>query len=295
MSKIHHCEFCGTIGASKVKVIGTEYTGEFYLCEHCSERVGKYSIKGKTRGEFINEVYSISELFMHGPKSGAFSRERSNWGLMCICDNCSRKITSGGLNFGDELIITPLIKKSLPSRVRAEEQVHLCPNCTDDLQREMVSQIPIKELPLAINTTEFQGTDGEPWEFLNDELRALISKKLQGVPLEEIPSLGSAKEKRCLDISLFYLTEEDRKLFEKDTIKDSANPLIIAPYEHGYLIELDIEFEMGEEEFLSDIKKFKYSNKLLQIIERAVEMEYDYIRFDTVGPKYQEFETSKKV
>lgn len=302
MSKIHLCEFCGKIGASKVNVIGTEYTGDFYLCEHCSENVGKYSIEGKTRGEFVNEVNKIPMLSMHGPKSSAFSRERSNWELINVCDNCSRK-TSEGVSLGDNIVVTPLIKRALPPKLRNGTNAHLCPLCMEELQIKMVSLIPMVKLPLQINTKEFIGEDGEEWEYLNEELKGFISKRLQGVPLVEVNSLASPKVKKCLDISLEYLTDGDRLLFKKDVKTENisnsdrgfydptiANPLIIAEYEHGYLIELGIDFTLSMADFHEHMKKFGYSKKFRQIIARVMELKYDYIRFDTLGPKYQEYE-----
>lgn len=310
MSKIHLCEFCGKIGASKTYVEGTEYSGSFYLCEHCSEVWEMYNIPGKNRGAFLNEVFGVGDLHQHGPKSSAITRDRLNWGFISICSCCSRKVgAEEGVNLVDELMMAPLIKKALPSKLKNDKFIYLCSLCMAQLQIKMVSLTPMDRLPLMINPKEFRGLDGDDWDFLNDELKGFISKRLQGLPLEEVRSLSSPKVLKCLDVSLGYVSEEDRLLFEKDgetgtsydidgteeeDISD-ANPLIIAAYEHGYMIELDMEFPEGFSDFQEYMKKFGYSKKFCDIIYRAIDLKYDYIRFDTIGPKYQEFETSKKV
>lgn len=302
MSKIHYCEFCGTIGASKTPVYGTFYSGMFYLCEHCSENVGNFSIDGNTRSEFLEEVCGIPELYMHGPKSSAFTRDRNDWELINKCDNCSRKM-SEGVSFGDTVKITPNIKKALPSKLRNAKNSHLCPLCISALQIKMVSRIPEGKLPLHINDKEFMGVDGHEWDYLNDDYKSLVSKRLQGLPLEEINSLLAPKVKKCLDISVEYLTEEDRVLFgqdgelitnEDDEGNTDPNPLIIAEYEHGYLIELDIDPYIAASDLHESLKNFGYSQKFRNIIFMTMELKFDYIRFDTIGPRYQEFETSKK-
>lgn len=308
MSKIHHCEFCGTIGATKTHVEGTSYSGYFYLCEHCSENVGKYSIEGTTRDEFLSALEEIPELYMHGPKSSAFTRDRTSWGFLCKCTICSRKMDEvEGLGIGDDVIMTPLIKNALPPKYKNKESVYLCPRCTEKLQVKMISLIPMDKLPLQINTKEFQEHSGKEWEPLNDDLKSLVSKRLQGVPLEEINSLSSAKVLRCLDISVDYLTEKDRLTFKKDgEIKTThnkvasnesysdANPLIISEYEHGYMIYLSTVYPDGFPDFQNYMKKFGYTKMFREIIYKAIELEYNYIRFDTLGPRYKEFENPVK-
>ncbi len=304
MSKIHYCEFCGTIGATKTHVEGIDYSGSFYLCEHCSGNVGKYSIEGTTRDEFLSALEEIPELYMHGPKSSAFTRDRTSWGFLSMCTICSRKIDENeGVNIGGNIIMTPLIKNALPPKYKNKESVHLCPRCMDKLQVKMVSMVPLGKLPLQINTKEFQEHNGRVLESLNDDLKSLVSKRLQGVPLEEINSLSSAKVLRCLDISLDYLTEKDRLTFKKDgELKithnkyastesySDANPLIISEYDHGYMIYLSMVYPDGFPDFQSYMKKFGYTKMFREIIYKAIELGYNYIRFDTLGPRYKEFE-----
>ena len=304
MAKIRHCEFCGTIGASKEYVEGNSYAGDFYLCEYCSNMWKRYDLPGKTREQLLNTIHSIHKLHLHGPKSLTFSRDRVDfiWSITNFCENCSRKANIEGFHIGDDIKMTPRIKKALPLKLK-RDHVLLCSKCMDELKIRMVAQMTLNELPLKIHFDEFQFCDGEKFDVLNEEVINLIKKRLRGEPLDNIHSLDSPKLLKCLDISLDYLTEKDRRLFYKDGELQKgidedgnpvyqptdANPLIIAAYEHGYLIELDMDMLSGLAIFQQHMRRFGYSKLFRKIICKAIELNFDYIRFDTIGPKYKEF------
>jgi hypothetical protein len=167
---------------------------------------------------------------------------------------------------------------------------------------KLVSNMADDDLPLQINYEGFKLNQDscEDYDY-NNQVKQIIERRLRGLPLEHIKSLKDAEVLKGLNISIEYLTAKDLEIFLKDGefVEDkksrdymtatNSNPFIIAPYEHGFLVEMPFEIISLQKYFESSITDFGYSKMFLNIIREAVKLGYHYVRFDSTGPFYKEF------
>lgn len=292
---IKFCEFCGTFGARRSHIDGNDYSGYFYLCEKCSEEYEEYDLPGKTREEFLNGIHNTL-MSKNGPQHSSFDRNLNDWSLLNTCYICHRKISLDAIDFGgDSNELIPEMRPHLPPTYKDGDYVNLCPICYKATFIKMIEAIKEEDLPTYIGWQPFKG---EYTDFLNDAIRELVEQRLSGSALTQDKSLDNPSERKCLDVSLQYLTEKDISLLHKRGKYESrkngyypteANIFVIAPYEHGYLVELTLEYRPPDPIATKVLREFGYSEIFTDIIIKAALKNYDYVRFDTAGPFYKEF------
>lgn len=285
--KMQYCEVCGTMGVpgetaiTKTMIEGKDYSDEYYLCDTCYEEWDMFTLEGNNREELLESMHECT-MTLNGPQSCFISNNR-DWDLLNVCDMCHRK-HSGGYGFGLEINLPADMRKVLPGKLKKSKHVFLCTDCQSEIFTKMVERIKKEDLPLFINYEGFK-TD-EDWP--NSEITERIEKRFKGIPLRKEPTIEKPEEYKCLSISIEFLSKKDfillSKRGEKEEGKTNANPFDVSRYEHGFLLFFNWET------YESVLEYFGYSKTLISIFIKAKELGYNYLRFDSRGPKYKEFE-----
>ena len=283
---IHFCMVCGSLGAQK------DESG-LYLCSQCSEVDVDVDVDDLKVQAACSELRETSMVF-HGPIGCSLCRSTDSYGLMNLCDICSRLFcVDHHIIFGSddmEISIPESMRKVLPSRLR--KVACLCDTCISDILRKMVSVIPERDLPLHINYSGFRSLDPD-CSFLDDKVIHLVGERLEGVRRDSL-SIKSPSVERVLDISIQYLTHTDYDLLitrhtpqeeTRDAVtQGTPSPFVCAPYDHGVFVHLQGQGIRG----LDRSSDYKYSAPLIEILKRAFDLGFKHVRFDSCGPFYDD-------